>query len=287
MEPTKRIAAIIEIGRRLGTEKWTLIDLTLRQFGQQTYDAWQGTREDYVMSVLENANDDVLRAIGAHVELDIDGGRSVVGPKFWRDGYLRLFISHLAAHRKFASDLQTALQRYAISSFVAHNDIEPTREWIDEIEAAMASCDAALALMHPEFHYSPWVDQELGFVMGRGVPMLTARLGQDPYGFLGRFQALKCVREDYNVLADEIFGVLVTHKSTKARMSGALVTRLESSEDFAAAKANVGVLERVTYWDAALTARCRQAVATNNQVGDSFVAPGKIEAVIKRFEDFG
>ena len=100
---------------------------------------------------------------------------------------LRIFISHLAVKRKFATELKSSFSKFLISSFVAHDDIEPTREWQDEIEGALASCDVLVALLHPEFHTSNWTDQEIGFALGRGVPTFAVQLGTDPYGFIGRF----------------------------------------------------------------------------------------------------
>jgi hypothetical protein len=40
------------------------------------------------------------------------------------------------------------------------------------------------------FHDSDWTDQEVGYALARGVPIIAVRLERDPYGFLGKFQAL-------------------------------------------------------------------------------------------------
>ena len=50
--------------------------------------------------------------------------------------------------------------------------------------------DAFAALMTDDFHDSDWTDQEVGFALARGVPVIAVKLGRDPYGFLGKFQAL-------------------------------------------------------------------------------------------------
>ena len=52
--------------------------------------------------------------------------------------------------------------------------------------------DAMAALMTDGFHDSLWTDQEVGFAFGRGVPIVAVKLGRDPYGFVGKFQALSC-----------------------------------------------------------------------------------------------
>jgi nucleoside 2-deoxyribosyltransferase len=71
---------------------------------------------------------------------------------------------------------------------VAHSDIEPTAEWQTQIQTALATCDAFIALLHPDFQASDWTDQEVGFSMGRGVPTFAVRLGQVPYSFMGAFK---------------------------------------------------------------------------------------------------
>ncbi|HVB34845.1 MAG TPA: toll/interleukin-1 receptor domain-containing protein [Patescibacteria group bacterium] len=81
---------------------------------------------------------------------------------------------------------------FGISAFVAHTDIRPTKEWQEEIAIALASMDAFVALLTEKFHTSEWTDQEVGYALGRGVPLIAVKLGEDPYGFIGKFQALAC-----------------------------------------------------------------------------------------------
>ncbi len=81
---------------------------------------------------------------------------------------------------------------FGISAFVAHADIQPTKEWQEEIENALASMDAFVALLTEGFHESDWTDQEVGYALGRSVPLIAVKLGKDPYGFIGKFQALSC-----------------------------------------------------------------------------------------------
>jgi hypothetical protein len=45
-------------------------------------------------------------------------------------------VSHASAQRTLAAEIRTALEEYGVSAFVAHDDIEPTEEWEDEISDA-------------------------------------------------------------------------------------------------------------------------------------------------------
>ena len=53
-----------------------------------------------------------------------------------------------------------------------------------------------MALLTKEFHESDWTDQEVGYALGRGVPVVPVKRGRDPYGFIGKFQALSCRWDD-------------------------------------------------------------------------------------------
>jgi hypothetical protein len=52
--------------------------------------------------------------------------------------------------------------------------------------------DAFVALLTKKYHNSKWTDQEVGFAVARSVPIIPVKLDIDPYGFIGRLQALSC-----------------------------------------------------------------------------------------------
>jgi hypothetical protein len=128
--------------------------------------------------------------------------------RIWGDSGYRVFLSHNSEIKKETAKLKAQLTLFGISCFVAHEDIDPTREWQDEIESALHSMDAFLALMTEGFHDSLWTDQEVGFALGHGVPIVAVKLGKNPYGFIGKFQALTC---DWGNASKEIVKLLIKH----------------------------------------------------------------------------
>jgi TIR domain len=117
--------------------------LTLKQFSLPWSGGWDGTKTSYIHTMLENAPDQTLMDLARHVGVHSDEAPgSAPQPTFWAKGMLWVFISHVGAHRAAAAALQQALLRFGVSCFVAHNDIEPTLEWQNEIENALATCDA-------------------------------------------------------------------------------------------------------------------------------------------------
>lgn len=205
LDPSERVLLIREISQRLGEEGYPYIDLVLNQFDCPTSDTWQGDRSDYVMGMIQRVKDETLQSLAKLVGFDFAVSQTIATPKFWRQGDFRLFISHLAKYKDEAAEFQIFLSRKGISSFVAHNDIEPTKGWMDEILSALETAQAMVALFREGFHQSNWTDQEIGYAMGRRLLIIAVRSGQDPYGFIGQFQALNGVGKEPEQLANGIY----------------------------------------------------------------------------------
>jgi hypothetical protein len=290
LSPSQRITLIKVIAERLGKESWSLINVTLQQFDVPAVGgSWSITQTyTYVLERVQNAHDQSLIDLARHVGYKFDQPISAgVDPPFWRKTMLRLFVSHLAIHRKFAGELQDELFRCGISAFVAHNDIEPTLEWQVQIETALATCEALVALLHEKFHASNWTDQEIGFAMGRRMPTFAVKYGETPYGFIGRFQAFNGNGKTPVQLAHELFDCFRKNKQTQKRMSEAVVSLFEESDSFADAKERVGYLDELEVWDASFPQRLRAAVEFNSQISGSWGVSARVESLIQKRERVG
>jgi TIR domain len=200
----------------------------------------------------------------------------------WKPGMLRAFLSHVAVHKVAVSKLKVELLTFGVSSFVAHEDIEPTKEWQIEIELALRSMQTLVALLTPGFHESKWTDQEVGFALGRGVPIIAVRLGLDPYGFIGKQQALPGALDFPGPLASSIVDLLLNHKAIAASMRESLVVGLEKAQSFACSKAVTGKLERLDFLTADQLQRLEAACQTNDQVESAFGVHARIANLIER-----
>lgn len=283
MKASERVQMIKACAGHLEPEDWPIIDLTLEQFGLPTTEVWSGTKEAYLIEMIKVAKDETLVDLAQHVGVEFGLPKPGINPPFWRDGMLRVFISHLAEHRAFTAEVQSELLRYGITGFVAHNDIEPTTEWMTQIETALATCDALVALLHPGFHQSKWTDQEVGFVMGRGLPVFTVRFGEDPYGFMGRFQAFNGNGKSVEAISRELFEAYRTNKETAPQFAEVLMRIFEQSGSFADAKAKIGYLEELKTWAPSFAPRLKAAVEGNSQIRDSWGVPERIDALITKW----
>jgi len=290
LSAASRVTLLKEIIARLSSEEWTFLDLTLREFGLPTEQIWNGGRDAYVTEMLKDVKDQTLIELARYLGLQLPTSWDKFGidifdarQSTWRDGFFRCFVTHLATERKFAAEMQTQLLRFGISCFVAHNDIEPTSEWQTQIEVALATCDSLVALMHPNFHKSNWTDQELGFAMGRGLPVFAVQLGEVPYGFIARFQAFNGSGKTATVLAREIFDSYRRHKQTRSKMATVLLSLFENSGTFEGAKTRIGFLEEMEIWEPSFATRIGAALRTNTQISNSWGVPERVKALIQKW----
>lgn len=162
-------------------------------------------------------------------------------------------------------------------------DIEPTTEWQSQIETALSTCDALVALLHDKFHESKWTDQEIGFAMGRAIPVFSVRLGEAPYGFIGRFQAFNGLNAEPSKLAKELFESYRKNKQTSRKMAEVLIRLFEESGSFAEAKARIGYLEGLEVWEPSFVKRIQSASESNSQIAYSYTVPGRVERLAKKW----
>jgi hypothetical protein len=200
--------------------------------------------------------------------------------RLWPQGRFRLFLSHVSEHKVAVSKLKDQLELFGIAAFVAHEAIKPSLEWLREIELALRSMHALVALITPEFHASVWTDQETGWAFGRGMLVVPVRLGVDPYGFAGKVQGISGDLEKPKTLAKSVFDTLLTNSQTHGEMRRAFVTALCSSGSFAQSiMLRDYIPEIADFTDEEKTA-VREACEKNDQVSKAYKVP---ETIYKAF----
>ena len=185
--------------------------------------------------MLADEPEHVILSVASELGIDHDflglPSVSMGDSRFWLPGHFRLFISHLSRDKEKASNLQKIMRYYGISCFVAHEDIEPTKEWQIEIEKALFSMDAMVAILTTEFRDSDWTDQETGVAVGRGCLVVPLRHGIDPYGLIAKYQGLQTLNRSVQHVGNDLFEILVRNHRTKRRMSDVLVDLLLTTSD--------------------------------------------------------
>ena len=224
MRVADKLALIDKVGRALQSKfVFSEIDAFFKEFEipPPTENVGYNSKWVYSKAALQGVNTDTLLKIAA--ELDIDPPRSpgAVGrpPANWRSTNLfRLFISHISKDKDKATRLKHCLTPFAISGFVAHEDIHPTLEWQNEIERALSTMDAFVAIHTRGFSASFWTQQEVGFAVGRGVKIISFKFDEDPTGFISKHQALPRRQRKAEEIAGEIASLLEADELTADKL---------------------------------------------------------------------
>ena len=137
---------------------------------------------------------------------------------FWKEGYLKVFISHLSSNRSRVSALKDSLADWGISAFIAHEDIEASREWRDEVEAGLETMEVLIAVVEPKFKDSDWCAQEVGFALGRKIDVIPLRAGQDPFGIFGKYQGVQIKNKFPNEVAKEVAKLLLKKPKHRSKL---------------------------------------------------------------------
>lgn len=226
MRVADKMELLDQIGRELQS-RYTFedIDTFLAAFevSPPTGESWNSKRV-YSKAALRGVPESVLFKIAEELELAFSINNSAVAspPRNWESTTnFRLFISHLAKDKLIATRLKECLAQYDISGFVAHEDIEPTLEWQEQIERALKCMDAFLAIHTEGFSKSYWTQQEVGYALGRNAKVISFKWGEDPTGFISKQQALPRRNRKAEEIASQIRELLATDSRTKEKLESA------------------------------------------------------------------
>lgn len=202
--------------------------------------------------------------------------------RLWTPGFLKLFLSHKAEYKRETAAFKEAMAEYGVSCFVAHEDIEPTKEWQVEIERALLSMDALTALLTPTFSDSRWTDQEVGAAVGRRVPVIAVKLGKDPYGFIGKYQAVPGHGVKAADLAERVYRLLWTVPRLRVRLAESLVVRFATANSFRQANSLMTYVAKLEQLPPDLISQLMDASQNNGQLIGANEVKAKLPAVLKR-----
>jgi len=168
----------------------------------------------------------------------------ITNADFWTEGYVKLFVSHLSSNKARMSALKSALSHWGICAFVAHEDIEASREWRDEVEAGLETMDILAAVVEPGFKESDWCAQEVGYALGRKVDIIPLRAGLDPFGFFGKYQGIPIKGKTPEVVSNEIALLLIKKPKHRERCLKSLENALRTQDS----TRKIKLIEQLDEW---------------------------------------
>jgi TIR domain len=103
------------------------------------------------------------------------------------------FFCYAYEDRHLSGEIKRQLEGYGFDVFLAHDDIDPSIQWQEEILQHLGECEVFIALLTEAFDDSNWIHQEIGIAFARRPHpiMVPINAGRVPVGYLGRFQAIR------------------------------------------------------------------------------------------------
>jgi hypothetical protein len=239
----EKIAVLRTLSASIADKELSDVNLLLHEAGvpEISYNSWWGDDRwepgagDRTALVLERIRDltredvnDLALAVSKLYDEEVSGAPTTPAEPLY------LFASHLATQKDLVGAVSDELALWGIRLFVAHDAIEPDAEWQREIERALSACHAGVAFLHPDFIASRWCDQEVGWLLGRGVPCLALKFqGQDPYGPLGKKQA-RTIGDAMTAahVAQAVMDWVATKPALAPYVNASLVVALKESGSF-------------------------------------------------------
>lgn len=269
MKAIDRVKLINQIASKLQEQMtYVEIDSYLPAFGINCKDNKPSTnsKKVYVQELLSNQKEEIILQIADELEIEYitNKNKNLELATFWEQGHFKLFISHLAKYKIQATNLKDGLKLYGISGFVAHVDIEPSKQWQDEIEKALHTMDALTAILREGFKQSNWCDQEIGFAVGKDTLIIPIRQELDPYGFIGKYQAIQGNNTTVQEVAKKVFNTIVKNPKTRNKMLTCLTNLISNSTHIETALKQLDILSEISDLPHELLEQMAKQIENNN-----------------------
>lgn len=198
---------------------------------------------------------------------------------------IRIFISYSTRDKEAVGALKQHLELFGFEVFIAHDDIGAGLEWQDEIITHLERSDVFVPVLTGRFHDSEWTDQEVGMALALNKLIIPVKISVTPYGFMGRFQALKSGAYPQQI-ASGIVDTIMSSDSFKNSMRVFFIKRLHESLSFQEAKVRSRLLSQFSGFTREDIALLYHAVNDNSQVRECFAAQGILKNIFSKYKRF-
>jgi hypothetical protein len=179
---------------------------------------------------------------------------------------MQAFLSYQTEDRHIAAKVREFLNSIAVPAFMAHEDINVSREWQKVILDEILKADLFIAILSKNYFRSQYCMQESGIAIFRIAGMTIIPLSTDESvspGFMAHIQSKRI--DPNNVSHTVLFDGIV--KCDCKFAIDCMINRLELSRNYGSAEANFRLLS--PYLDRATNEQVvdiLKAAASNNQI---------------------
>lgn len=196
---------------------------------------------------------------------------------------LLAFISYSYKDRKLAGLIKSGLEAFGFNIFLAHEDITPSTEWQDTILRKLKASHIFLPLITKNFRLSAWTDQEVGAAVILRKCIVPLKVGNNPYGFMGKFQAQTIGSRSEQSIEKYCWSIvrsLFENKRFEDEIKGALIERFADSRSYAESARVAGYLGKAKHLTAEQLDKIVAGATENRQIYDGYVARRFVDDLI-------
>lgn len=143
--------------------------------------------------------------------------------------------------------------------------------------------DALTAVLTDGFNASKWTDQEVGIAIGRDILVIPIAKDIDPYGFIGKYQALKVGGWTVRKVAQALFETISTHPKSRTRYAETLVNQLANSSDVTLSERLVELIGMIENFPANALEKLREATPSSSIIFSNSNLLGSLQEIYLRY----
>ncbi len=193
------------------------------------------------------------------------------------------FISYSSQEKNIGGKFKACLEKYCgYVAFIAHEDIEGSTIWGDEIIKAVELTDFFIPLLSEKFRISDFTDQETGMAVALKKKIIPIKLeSTNPYGFIDKYQALQyksyssisSPEDNIKELALTIAQIGLRYELCHEKAINSLVHAFCNSKSFEATNATINILSKYDHFSKNHLKQIMFAIQNNSQVKGAYGLP--------------
>lgn len=201
---------------------------------------------------------------------------------------MEIFISYSHLDKNLAGVVKDRLESTTLlEAFLAHEDIKPSNEWLDEILKQLEICHVFIPLLTENFNKSVWTDQEAGIAIAGKKLIIPFKFSVDPRGFMSRYQAIEIPDErDITHACYRVEQIIANKPVVGDLLKDRVIKKFAESGSFAeAANETDHLLRYEDFYTPEQVATIIKSVDYNNQIYLSFAAKPKLRRLVEKYKD--
>ncbi len=199
----------------------------------------------------------------------------------------KVFISYSSADKVLGGLFKQCFETYAgFSVFLAHEDISPAVEWELKIIKYLKEADVIIPLITTNYRNSEFTDQELGMALAWKKIILPIKLSDiNPYGFIKKFQALRC-RQNYNGIINAVLAIVLVLIENKEfnkynePVVNSVIKAFSQSTSFKMTRTIIRTLVKITKFNNKQLLFLIKAIKNNSQINQEYYAYPEFKKIL-------